>query len=705
MELDEFWNRDIKFLPGIGEKKALAITKELDIRTFRDMLHFYPYRYMDRTRIYAIREVADESLPYIQIKARVENAQLLGSGFKNRFVVSVSDTTGRAEMIWFNRIEWVSKKIEIGREYLFFGKPTLFNGQMSIVHPEFDIPLAEKTLLKLGLLGVYPSTEKLNRAGAGSKVISLALRELLHKCYHLIEETLPDWLLAKYKLMPLGSALLNVHFPQNVEFLKAAQYRIKFEELLSMQLTILRSRGERVKTYHPIMFDKIGENFNTFYQDILPFPLTEAQKRVVREIRSDTNIHKQMNRLLQGDVGSGKTIVALLAMLIAIDNGYQCSLIAPTEILATQHLESISSLVEKLNLNVQLLTGSTPKRKRTLIDKELRSGEINILISTHAAMENSVVFNNIGLVIIDEQHRFGVEQRSRMWRKNKIPPHVLVMSATPIPRTLAMTLYGDLDLSIIDELPPGRKPIKTIHMFDARREELFGMMRREIAAGRQVYVVYPMIKESESMDYKNLEEGYESITRAFAMPQYNISIVHGKMKPADKEFGMSQFALGRAQIMVATTVIEVGVNVPNATMMVIESAERFGLSQLHQLRGRVGRGAEQSYCVLVSSHKLSSDSRKRLGAMVETNDGFELAELDLKLRGYGDLDGTQQSGDAIELRMASVAKDNDLMIKIREVAIRILEEDPMLEAPKNAKLREMIYKERRDETVDFSTIS
>lgn len=703
--MEDFWRREIKFLPGIGERRALLIEKELGITTYYDLLRYYPYRYIDRSRIYSISEIRDESTTYIQIKARVESVQLLGSGFKMRFVATVSDATGRAELIWFNRIEWITKKIEIGREYLIFGRPTIFNNSLSIVHPELDIPLAEQTLKKMGKLGIYSSSEKLNKAGGGTKAISTAMRELIDQGYSHIKESLPEWFIKKYNLLSLNKSLYNIHFPQSDALLESAMYRLKFEEFLVIQLSLLRMRNLRITKYIGCKFPKIGENFNRFYGEYMPFPLTGAQKRVVKEIRQDTVTGRQMNRLLQGDVGSGKTIVALLAMLIAIDNGYQCCMMAPTEILATQHYASIGEMVEKLGLRVELLKGSSTKKARKKIDEGLTSGEINILISTHAVLEDHVVFSNLGLVIIDEQHRFGVEQRARLWRKSDIAPHILVMSATPIPRTLAMTLYGDLDVSVIDELPPGRKQIKTLLMNDSRREQVFGFMRKQIEEGRQIYIVYPMITESEKLDYKNLEDGYESITRAFPMPKYTTAIVHGKMKAADKEIGMNQFKRGEAQILVATTVIEVGVNVPNATVMIIESAERFGLSQLHQLRGRVGRGGDQSYCVLMAGYKLSGDSRRRLEAMVESTDGFELAELDLKLRGYGDLEGTRQSGEMFDLKIASVSKDNQLMINVREISTEILDDDPLLEKADNALFKELISSNKAKETIDFSAIS
>lgn len=703
--MEDFWRREIKFLPGIGERRALLIEKELGICTYYDLLRYYPYRYIDRSRIFSISEMRDESNTYIQIKARVERVQLLGTGFKMRFVATVSDATGSVELIWFNRIEWITKRIEIGREYLIFGRPSVFNNSFSIVHPELDIPLAEQTLKKIGMLGIYSSSEKLNKSGGGTKALSTAIREILEKGYSLIVETLPEWFIKRHNLLSLNKALYNIHFPQSDALLQSAIFRLKFEEFLVVQLSLLRMRNLRITRYVGCTFPKIGEKFNLFYNELMPFPLTGAQKRVVKEIRQDTITGRQMNRLLQGDVGSGKTIVALLSMLIAIDNGYQCCMMAPTEILATQHYVSISAMVEKLGLRVELLKGSSTKKSRRLIDEGLTSGDVNILISTHAVLEDSVMFSNLGLVIIDEQHRFGVEQRSKLWRKSEIAPHVLVMSATPIPRTLAMTLYGDLDVSVIDELPPGRKPIKTMLLNDSRREELFGFMRKQIALGRQIYLVYPMIGESETLDYKNLEDGYDSITRAFPMPEYCTAIVHGKMKAADKEIGMNQFIRGEANILVATTVIEVGVNVPNATVMVIESAERFGLSQLHQLRGRVGRGGDQSYCVLMAGYKLSADSRKRLQAMVETSDGFELAELDLKLRGYGDLEGTRQSGDIFDLKIASISKDNQMMSNVRDICVDILDDDPLLEKSENRLLKELVNSKSAKEVVDFSAIS
>ena len=699
------FDSDIKFLAGIGERRAYLLNKELGIYTYKDLLYHFPYRYIDRTKVYAIREIDDSGLAYVQIKARVERVQLIGQGAKRRFVAQVADATGRAELVWFQGIEWIRKKVEEGREYIIFGKPAFYNGVLSIVHPEIDIPMAESALRKLCMYGIYSSTEKLNKANAGTKTMTTAIRNLWEIVAPYVTETLPDYILGRYNLIPLKEALYNIHFPQSNDLLAKAQYRLKFEELLALQLSLLRQKNIRINKNKGFLFTKVGDYFNRFYEECLPFPLTEAQKRVIREVRADTVSGQQMNRLLQGDVGSGKTIVGLMCMLIAVDNGYQACMMAPTEILATQHYESVKELVEKIGIRVELLTGSTKKKERERIDEGLVSGTIHILIGTHALLEDKVMFSNLGFVIIDEQHRFGVEQRSRLWTKSDNPPHVLVMSATPIPRTLAMTLYGDLDISVIDELPPGRKPIKTLHFYDNRREQVFGFMRDQIARGRQIYVVYPLIKESEKMDYKNVEDGYESIVRAFPPPQYVTVIVHGKMKPADKDYGMQLFKNGQAHIMVATSVIEVGVNVPNASVMVVESAERFGLSQLHQLRGRVGRGAEQSYCILMSGAKLSSVGRKRLAAMVATNDGFELAEMDLKLRGYGDLEGTQQSGNMFDLKIASIGKDNDILQLVRAVAEEILENDRFLEKSENVLLLQLLKMTKMQKTVDFSQIS
>ena len=702
----DIFDNNIKFLTGIGPRRAQLLERELGISTFRDLLYHFPYRYIDRTRIYSVAEITDDTLPYVQIKARVQHMQMAGAGNRRRFVVQAADATGPVELVWFAGVDYAARKVEAGREYLIFGRPSFYNGRLQITHPEMDIPMAEESLRKLRLMGLYGSTEKLNKANAGTRTQAAAIRNLWEIAGAQITETLPDYLLQRFHLLPLREALRQIHFPDSNEMLQKAQFRIKFEELLVLQLSLLRIRNIRIARTEGFVFSRIGEKFNTFYRQYLPFPLTGAQKRVVREIRRDTLSGRQMNRLLQGDVGSGKTVVGVLCMLMAADNGFQACMMAPTEILATQHYHSVREMLDPVGVRVELLTGSTRKKERERIHRALLNGETDILIGTHALIEDTVQFRNLGFVIIDEQHRFGVEQRARLWNKNTCPPHVLVMSATPIPRTLAMTLYGDLDVSVIDELPPGRKSVKTLHFYDSRRLQVFGFMKEQIARGRQIYVVYPLIRESEKMDYKNIEDGYESIVRAFPPPQYVTTIVHGQMSAADKEFGMQQFKRGEAHIMVATSVIEVGVNVPNATVMVIESAERFGLSQLHQLRGRVGRGAEQSYCILMSGDRLSAEGRKRLAAMVETTDGFRLSELDLKLRGYGDLEGTQQSGNIIDLKLASIGRDSELMMRAREEAIRILEEDPLLERPENALLLQQATRRKEVRPViDFSKIS
>lgn len=696
---------EIKFLPTVGERKFQLLRNELKISTYGDLLRLYPFRYIDRTQIYPIRDITELTTSFVQIKARVFNMETIGSGRNARLEVMVQDSGGRAKLVWFSGVQWAIKKIEIGREYIIFGKPNIFNGAISFPHPEIDIPMSQEALSKMSVFGIYPSTEKLNKAGLGTKFISSIMRILWNNVAAHISETMPDYLVHQQRLMPLQEALYNIHFPQSDTKLRQAEYRLKFEEFLTIQLSLLRQKGVRIKKNNGALFPILGDKFNSFYRDYLPFALTGAQKRVLKEIRRDTMNGHQMNRLLQGDVGSGKTIVAFISMLFAVDNGYQAAIMAPTEILANQHFTFIDSLCVKIGLKCALLTGSTRKKERTKISEMLLSGELDILIGTHALIEDSVQFKNLGLIIIDEQHRFGVKQRSRLWEKNSVPPHVLVMTATPIPRTLAMTLYGDLDVSVIDELPPGRKPIKTLHFNDSRRLQVFGFMKEQIKMGRQIYIVYPLVKDSEKLDYKSVEDGYESITRAFPFPDYVTVIVHGQMKSKDKEFGMGQFIRGEAHIMVATTVIEVGVNVPNASVMIVESAERFGLSQLHQLRGRVGRGAEQSYCVLMSGEKLSAGSRKRLKAMTETNDGFELSELDLQLRGYGDLEGTQQSGNMFDLKIASIGKDTAILQSARVVSEAILDDDPELLKEINKPLRELIFGYKMGVQFDFSQIS
>ena len=699
-------DNDIKYVPGVGEARARLLERELGIRTVGDLLSHYPFRYIDRTRIYRIAEITDAAgLSYVQFRARVTGVSYAGVGRKRRFSVQVQDPSGAAELIWFQGIKWIEKKVEVGREYLVFGRPNFFRGELSIAHPELETieqALSRKT--ESGMQGIYPSTERL-----GSVLGAKGFYQIVCNAWALardrIADPLPDALRAQYGLIPLREALYNIHFPQTQEMLRQAQYRLKFDELLGVQLNIQQRRTARLSKSDGFLFPKVGGVFNTFYNEKLPFPLTGAQKRVIREIRKDTVSGFQMNRLLQGDVGSGKTLVALMSMLLAVDNGYQACMMAPTEILARQHFATICKMLGGMPVRVAILTGASKARERREALEGIAAGEVDILIGTHALIEDRVQFANLGFVVIDEQHRFGVEQRARLWTKNAQPPHILVMTATPIPRTLAMTLYGDLDVSVIDELPPGRRPIKTFHYTDAARLKLFGFMRQEIAKGRQVYVVYPLIKESEAMDYKDLTDGYEAISRDFPLPQYVTAICHGKMKPADKEESMRQFKEGEAQILVATSVIEVGVDVPNATVMVIESAERFGLSQLHQLRGRVGRGGEQSYCILMSGEKLSRESRARLDAMCETNDGFRLAELDLKLRGAGDINGTLQSGMAFDLKIASPTADVQILTVSREAAAGLLSKDPKLAKPENRGLEALRRRYSGREEIDFSRIS
>ena len=697
-------DNDIQFLSGVGERRARLLRSELGIRTLGDLLYHFPFRYIDRSRIWRIGELRDDSLTYVQLQVRITGFRHVGAGAKKRFVATVADATGTAELVWFKGIGWIEKRLEQGREYVVFGRPAFFGGVLSLVHPEVESVLDQKNRFHSSVQGVYSTTEKLSNAQLGTKAIHSLMCNLWPQVDGRLRETLPDEVIREYGLVPLRDALYNIHFPTSQQALRDAELRLKFDELLGIQLNILQQRHARTSREDGFLFPTVGRLFNTFYNERLPFPLTGAQKRVIREIRQDTVTGHQMNRLLQGDVGSGKTLVALMSMLLACDNGFQACLMAPTEILASQHYASIVRMTEGIGLRVGLLTGSTKKKERAELSEGLLSGEIDILIGTHALIENGVRFRNLGFVVIDEQHRFGVEQRARLWSKNlQAAPHVLVMTATPIPRTLAMTLYGDLDVSVIDALPPGRKPVKTVHYRDSHRLRVFGFIRDEIKRGRQVYVVYPLIKESEKMDYKDLEDGYAGIVQAFPPPEYVTVVVHGKMKAADKEYGMDLFKRGVAHIMVATSVIEVGVDVPNASIIVIESAERFGLSQLHQLRGRVGRGAEQSYCILMSGDKLSAESRKRLGAMVQTTDGFRLAEMDLQLRGPGDLSGTLQSGLAFDLKIASLGRDGQILSLARSAAERILEQDPHLE--RNTMLKELSDKYNSAENADFSMIS
>jgi ATP-dependent DNA helicase RecG len=676
----------IEYLKGVGPNRGTLLRKELGIHKYSHLLNFFPNRYIDRTRYYKINELQN-NVAEVQIIGKIINIKTVEFG-KNqkRLVATFVDDTGQMELVWFQGHKWIRESLKLNEICVIFGKCTSFGNTFNMAHPEIELMAEHEQSLRSAMQPVYPSTETLANRGISNRAINKMMQQLFLETQAKFAETLPEYLTAELKLIPKNAALFNIHFPKSAEALAKAQFRLKFEELFYIQLQLITKnliRKHKIKG-HP--FTKVGEYFNDFYQNHLPFELTNAQKRVIKEIRIDMGSNAQMNRLLQGDVGSGKTIVALMSMLIALDNGFQSCLMAPTEILANQHFNGLSELAKKLNINIKILTGSTKIATRRIIHEELENGSLHILIGTHALLEDKVKFQNLGLAVIDEQHRFGVEQRSKLWKKNEIPPHVLVMTATPIPRTLAMSLYGDLDISVIDELPPGRKPIQTVHRFDSNRLKVWKFIRDEIALGRQIYIVYPLIEESKTMDLKDLMDGYESISRDFPLPQYAISILHGKMKPADKEGEMKRFAEGKTNIMVATTVIEVGVNIPNASVMIIESAERFGLSQLHQLRGRVGRGAEQSYCILMTSHKLSADSKTRMETMVKTNDGFEIAEVDLKLRGPGDLMGTQQSG-VLNLQIADIVRDRDILQLARNYALQILKDDAPMQKPENAVLR------------------
>lgn len=692
--------RDIKYLSGVGPQKAVVLNKELEIYSLHDLLYYFPYKYVDRSRIYYIHEI-DGNMPYIQLKGKILGFETFGEGRQRRLLAHFSDGTGVVDLVWFQGIKYVTNKYKLHEEYIVFGKPTVFNGRINVAHPDIDSP-ADLKLSSMGLQPYYNTTEKMKRSFLNSHAIEKMMATVIGQIQEPLSETLSPKLIADHHLMSLTDALRNIHFPSNPELLRKAQYRLKFEELFYVQLNILRYAKDRQRKYRGYVFETVGEIFNTFYSKNLPFELTGAQKRVLREIRQDVGCGKQMNRLLQGDVGSGKTLVALMSMLMALDNGFQACMMAPTEILANQHYDTIRELLFGMDVRVELLTGSVKGKKREVILAGLLTGDVHILIGTHAVIEDTVNFASLGLAVIDEQHRFGVAQRARLWSKSVQPPHVLVMTATPIPRTLAMTLYGDLDVSVIDELPPGRKPIATIHQFDNRRESLYRSVRKQIEEGRQVYIVYPLIKESEKIDLKNLEEGYLHICEEF--PDCKVCKVHGKMKPAEKDAQMQLFISGDAQIMVATTVIEVGVNVPNASVMIIENAERFGLSQLHQLRGRVGRGADQSYCILVTTYKLTEETRKRLEIMVRTNDGFEIAEADLKLRGPGDLEGTQQSGIAFDLKIADIARDGQLLQYVRTIAEEITDADPGGVLPENAILWQQLRALRKT-NVNWAAIS
>jgi ATP-dependent DNA helicase RecG len=695
-------NTSISYLKGIGPSRADLLKTELGIHTFGDLLHFFPNRYIDRTQFLKINQLQVNSSE-IQIVGKIIAIKTVQQKKGSRLVATFSDDTGTIELVWFRGAKWIKDALKINTPYVIFGKTTNFNRQFSMPHPEIELVSAYKKKLRTAMQPVYPSTEKLTNKGVTNRVVSTIIQNLFEELKGKFKETLSKSILIQQQLIAKNEALFNIHFPKSQELLTKAQARLKFEELFFIQLQLIRKKIVRKAKIKGFNFEKVGANFNDFYKNKLPFDLTNAQKKVLKEIRKDIGSKAQMNRLLQGDVGSGKTIVALLTMLIALDNGYQAALMAPTEILATQHYNSLVELLNGMNISVKLLTGSVKTKARRILHEQLESGELNILIGTHALIEDKVKFKNLGIAIIDEQHRFGVAQRSKLWEKNTLPPHILVMTATPIPRTLAMSVYGDLDISVINELPPGRKEVKTAHRYDANRLSVFKFLKDEIAKGRQIYVVYPLIHESEAMDYKDLMDGFESISREFQKPTYQISIVHGKMKSTDKEYEMQRFIKGETQIMVATTVIEVGVNIPNASVMVIESAERFGLSQLHQLRGRVGRGAEQSFCVLMTSFKLSSDAKVRLETMVSTSDGFKIAEVDLKLRGPGNLLGTQQSG-VLNMKIADIVKDAQLLKSARSIAIELLVSDPTLNAPENSFIK-LAYQEVSKNSTIWSNIS
>lgn len=697
LDLDQ---RDVKYLTGVGPARAALLKGELQISTLHDLLYYFPYKYIDRSRIFQIREV-DGTMPYIQLKGKILSFEQIGEGRKQRLVAHFSDGTGVADLVWFSGIKYTLDRYRPGVEYVVFGKPTIFGARVNVAHPEIDLE-ANLNLQEMGMQPYYNTTERMKKAGLNSAAIRKLINNLMALIVEPLPETLPDWLREKEHLMGLTDALKVIHNPRTPLELRLAQLRLKFEELFYVQLNLARYASDRQRRFKGYVFAKIGDKFNSFYNTRLPFSLTDAQKRVIREIRADMGSGRQMNRLLQGDVGSGKTMVALMTMLIAIDNGYQACIMAPTEILSEQHYANISRFIDGLGLHAELLTGSIKGKRREAILKGLKDGSVNILVSTHAVLEDPVEFNRLGFVVIDEQHRFGVAQRARLWTKSVMPPHVLVMTATPIPRTLAMTLYGDLDVSIIDELPPGRKPIQTDHYYDGNHTSVYAFLDRELKKGRQAYIVYPLIEESEKIDLKNLEEGYKIVCERFA--GYKVSKVHGRMKPAEKDAEMQRFKKNETQIMVATTVIEVGVDVPNASVMLIENANRFGLSQLHQLRGRVGRGADQSYCLLITPYQLSEDTRKRIEIMTATCDGFEIAEADLKLRGPGDLEGTQQSGIAFDLKIANLARDGALIEHVREIAKKIVADDPELVHPENVLLGRMLRRLKKSQ-FDWSSIS
>ena len=687
----------IEYLKGVGPERARLLKEELNIKTFQDLLHFFPNRYIDRSQFYAINQLPQTNAE-VQVKGKITQIEYISQKRGKRMVAQFEDETGAMELVWFRGYQWIRESLKINQSYVIFGRLNWFKGRASMPHPEMELEVNFQKNVKAAFYPIYPSTEKLINKGISQRVIQKLVAHLIEKGGEAFAETLPQYLLDHYKLISKIMALKEVHYPSTQHHLSRAQARLKFEEFFYLQLQLILKNIQRKNKIKGFIFSTIGATFNNFFESHLPFNLTEAQKRVVKEIRTDLGTGRQMNRLLQGDVGSGKTIVALLAMLIAIDNKFQACLVAPTEILAQQHYQSLSELLQETEVQIKLLTGSTKQKDRRALHQALEAGDLNILIGTHAIFEDKVHFKNLGLAIIDEQHRFGVAQRSKLWRKNRTPPHVLVMTATPIPRTLAMSVYGDLDVSVIDQLPPGRKPVKTTHSYDNKRLGVFAFVKEQIKEGRQVYIVYPLIQESEKLDYKDLMDGYESISRSFPPPQYQISIVHGKMKPEDKAFEMQRFIEGKTQIMVATTVIEVGVNVPNASVMIIESAERFGLSQLHQLRGRVGRGAAQSFCILMSGSKLSEEGKTRLQTMVKSNDGFEIAEVDLRLRGPGNLMGTQQSG-ILQLKIADLVKDSTLLKAARDTAQQILKQDPELKRPEHQIIKRTLMALRFDSNI------
>ena len=682
--------KDIKFLKGVGPKRSEILFSDLGIKTIEDLIYTFPYKYTDRSKFHNVEDINSDST-YIQIKGKFCCFSDEGSSKKKYLHAEFFDDTGAIDVVWFSKIKWVKENINPKKEYVIFGKPKEFRGEYSIIHPEFEEIEKYKASIKTIFQAEYSSTEKMKTFFLNSKAIG----KLIHTAFKnkfILNEIFPAKLLQELKLMPLNEAIFNIHFPQSLEKLDAARRRFKFQELFVNQLSLIKQKKLRNNNIKGYVFESVGDNFMNFYNNNLKFELTKAQKRVLKEIRADFNTGKQCNRLLQGDVGSGKTIVALMSMLIAIDNGFQACLMAPTEILAQQHFASISQLLNGTKLNVGLLTGSTKVKQRRILHEQLQSGDLQILIGTHALIEDKVIFKNLGLAVIDEQHRFGVAQRAKMWKKNTNPPHIIVMTATPIPRTLSMTLYGDLDISVIDELPPGRKPIKTVHFFEKERGRVYQFMKKEIEKGGQIYVVFPLIKESETLDYKNLEEGYETILKFFKQPKYKVTMVHGQMKSDEKQAQMDLFINGEANILVATTVIEVGVDVPNASVMVIESSERFGLSQLHQLRGRVGRGAEQSFCILMTGYKMTNDGRKRIKTMVETNNGFKIAEVDMRLRGVGDVFGTQQSGLSMNFKIANLITDVAILQVARNKAIELLNEDPKLQKPEHILLAKEVKK-------------